>query len=449
MKKKILKIILIVIGFGALTGAGFGIYIYNFTQKSEKISGKQEAIPLNNTTIDLITQGSSDWSSWQGPNFDKKSSFTGIMKDWSKGLKKVWVVKFLCQGDKSATWSAPVICGNVLIVPGRDDTDDLVFCLNAQTGDLFWKGLYKAKTNDNHGPGSRATPVIDENRVYTYGRGGDLVCWNLKDGKILWHKRSEDIGGIEPDWGYSSSPLVIGNKVIIQSGGKVLAAAYNKITGEVLWTTGNGPGGYSPLNVFIADSSLLLFSGEALSGLNRETGAMNWTLPWVVEYKINAATPLSEGNIVFITSGYKKGSMAVKIDKNKPTILWQSKAIEGQQTDPVILDGYVYGYSGNSTSIKGELVCLCLSDGKVMWKTREAGMGTLAYADGYIVCLDIKGNLYLVEARPDKFVKAGELKKAIPDVKHPAWTAPVIANGKLYLRYLQSIVCYDIDEKSY
>jgi hypothetical protein len=130
--------------------------------------------------------------------------------------------------------------------------------------------------------------------------------------------------------------------------------------------------------------------------------------------------PLSEGNIVFITSGYKKGSMAVKIDKNKPTILWQSKTIEGQQTDPVILDGYVYGYSGNSTSIKGELVCL-----------------------------DIKGNLFLVEASTEKFVKAGELKKAIPDVKHPAWTAPVIANGKLYLRYLQSIVCYDIDEKSY
>ena len=449
MKKKIVRIVLIVIGIGALIGAGFGIYIYNFTQKSEKISGKQEAIPLKNTTADLITKGSSDWISWQGQNFDKKSSFTGIHNDWSKGLKKVWEVNFLCQGNKSATWSAPVIRGNVLIVPGRDDTDDLLFCLSAVTGELFWKGSYEAKTNDNHGPGARATPVIDDDRVYTYGRGGDLVCWNLQDGKILWHKRAADIGGIEPDWGYSSSPLVIGNKVIIQAGGKILAAAYDKITGEVLWTSGNGPGGYSPLNVFIADSSLLLFSGEALSGLNRETGAMNWTLPWVVEYKINAATPLSEGNIAFITSGYNKGSMAVKIDKNKPTVLWQSKAIEGQQTDPVILDDYVYGYSGNSSSNKGELVCLRLSDGKVMWKTSEAGMGTLAYADGYLVCLDIKGNLYLVEATPDKIVKAGEIKKAIPDVKHPAWTAPVIANGKLYLRYLQSIVCYDIDSESY
>ena len=371
MKKKIVKIVLIVIGIGALIGAGFGIYIYNFTQKSEKISGKQEAIPLKNTTADLITKGSSDWISWQGQNFDKKSSFTGIHKDWSKGLKKVWEVNFLCQGNKSATWSAPVIHGNVLIVPGRDDTDDLIFCLNAQTGELFWKGSYEAKTNDNHGPGARATPVIDDNRVYTYGRGGDLVCWNLQDGKILWHKKAADIGGIEPDWGYSSSPLVTGNKVIIQAGGNALAAAYDKITGEVLWTSGNGPGGYAPLNVFAADSGLLLFSGEALSGLNRETGAVNWTLPWIVEYKITAATPLAEGNTVFITSGYKKGSMAVKIDNNKPTVLWQSKAIEGQQTDPVILDGYVYGYSGNGSSNRGELVCLRLSDGKVMWKTAK------------------------------------------------------------------------------
>ena len=449
MKKKLLKTILIVIGIFALIGAGFGIYIYNFTQKSEKISGKLEAIPLKNITVDLITRGSSDWSCWHGPNFDKKSSFTGIVKDWSKGLKKVWEVNFLCQGDQTATWSAGVVLGKVLVVPGRDKNNDLVFCLNSETGELFWKGSYEARTNDNHGPGARATPAIDGERVYTYGRGGDLVCWSLQDGKILWHKKAHDIGGIEPDWGYSSSPLVTGNKVIIQAGGKVLAAAYNKITGEVLWTSGNGPGGYAPLNVFLSDSSLLLLSGEALSGLNSETGTTNWTLPWKVDYNVNAALPLSEGNTIFVTSGYGKGSMAVRVEKNKPVVLWESKALEGQQTDPVILNGYVYGYSGNSSSNRGNLVCLRLSDGNIMWKTGEAGMGTLAYADGYLTCLDIKGNLSLVEASPDKFVKAGEFKKALPDVKHPAWTAPVIANGKLYLRYLQSIICYDIDSESY
>lgn len=449
MKKKTIKIILIVVCALVLFGAGFAFYIYNFTQKSEKIRGKQEAIPMKTMEVDLITKGSSDWISWQGENFDKKSAFTGIVKDWSHGLKKEWEVNFLCQGDQTASWSAPVIQGKVLVVPGRDDKDDLVFCLNSETGELFWKGSYEARTKDNHGPGARATPVIDGERAYTYGRGGDLVCWNIQDGRILWHKVASEIGGIEPDWGYSSSPLVFGNKVIVQVGGKALSAAYDKFTGEVLWTTENGPGGYSPLNVFLADSSILLLSGETLSGINRETGTTKWTLPWKVDYNMNATTPLSEGKIVFITSGYGKGSMAVKVEDSKPVVLWESKDLEGQQTDPVIMDGYVYGYSGASSSNRGNLVCLRLSDGKLMWKTGEAGMGTLAYADGYLVCLDIKGNLYLIEANPEKFVKAGQFKKAIPNVKHPLWTAPVIANGKLYIRNLQSIVCYDLRSDSY
>ena len=90
MKNKIVKIILIVAGIAIPIVAGVGIYIYNFTQKSEKISGKKETIPLKSKAIESITRGSSDWSSWQGQNFDKKSSFTGIVKDWSKGLKKEW-----------------------------------------------------------------------------------------------------------------------------------------------------------------------------------------------------------------------------------------------------------------------------------------------------------------------------------------------------------------------
>jgi outer membrane protein assembly factor BamB len=444
MKKKILKIVLFVIGIGALLAAISGIFLYNFTQKSEKLTGKQEAIPLNNNTLAPITKGEADWNSWQGPDFNKINSSTGILKDWSKGLKKVWEVNFLCQDNQTATWSAPVVSGNVLIVPGRDEKNDLVFCLDALTGELRWKGQYEARTKDNHGPGARATPVIDGDRVYTYGRNGDLVCWSLQDGRILWHNEAAKIGGVEPGWGFSSSPLVTGNKVIVQVGGKILAAAFDKYTGETLWTSGSGPGGYAPLNLFTADSSLLFLSGESISGLNRETGEVNWTLPWMVEYNMTATTPLAEGNIVFVTSGYNKGCMAVKIANNKPSVLWQNNAIEGQQTDPVILNGYVYGYSGTGSSNKGELVCLRLSDGKTMWKTAEAGVGTFACADGCLVCLDIKGNLYLVEARPDRFVKAGDFKKAIPDVKHPAWTAPVIANGKLYLRYLQSIVCYDI-----
>jgi outer membrane protein assembly factor BamB len=319
-----------------------------------------------------------------------------------------------------------------------------VICLNSETGEIIWKGSYEVKTNTNHGPGARATPFIDNDRVYTYGRSGDLVCWNLIDGKMLWHKNVTDSGGVEPDWGYSSSPLVYGNKVIVQAGGKALAIAYDKLTGGVLWTSGNGPGGYAPLTFMKTDSTFLFFSGEALSGINKETGVINWSVPWVVDYKMNASMPAYEGNTIFVTSGYDKGCMAVKAETNKASVLWESKAIQGMHSDPLILNGYVYGYSGNSSSNHGNLVCLRLSDGKEMWNSTAVGNGTFAYADGFLVCFDIKGNLYLVEAKPDKFVKSGEFKKAMPSVRNPSWTAPVIANGRLYLRYLQHLICYDI-----
>jgi outer membrane protein assembly factor BamB len=444
MKKKYIRILLIVAGIILVVIAGIAYFLFNLTQRSEKIDGRQGPIPQKRESIGFVTKGNSDWICRQGKNFDRKSSFTGLKKNWSGGLNKLWEVNFLCQGNQTATWSAPVVQGNLLVVPGRDEKNDLVFCLNSETGELIWEGSYEAEAKDNHGPGARATPFIDSSRVYTFGRSGDLVCWNLLDGKMLWHKKVSDIGGIEPDWGHSSSPLVYGNKVIVQTGGKSLAAAYDKFTGEVIWKSGKGFAGYAAPNVFRPDSSILLFSGAALSGINSETGEIIWTLPWIVDYKVNASIPLSEGDTVFVTSGYGKGSMAINIENKKARVLWESKVLEGQHTDPVIVNGYVYGYSGNSTVNKGALECLRLSDGKEMWKSSEVGIGEFAYSDGYLVCFDVKGNLYLVQATPEKFIKDGELKMAMPSVKNASWTAPVIANGKLYLRYLQNIICYNI-----
>jgi outer membrane protein assembly factor BamB len=445
MNNKKRRIILFIATIIALLIGIAGYYMYNFTQGSENLVGNRQSIPDKTSAKDRLSTGNSDWTSWQGENYDKKSQFTGLKKDWSAGLKKLWEVNFLCQDDQTATWSAGVVRGKTLIIPGRDEKNDLVFCLDSETGKLIWKGSCEAPTNTNHGPGARATPVIDTDKVYTYGRGGDLVCWNLADGRILWHKKVADTGGVEPDWGYSSSPLLYGNKVIVQTGGNALAVAYDKINGEVLWKSGTGFGGYAPLNVFTADSSLLLFSGEALSGLNAETGDVYWSVPWLVDYKVNASIPVSEGNIVFVTSGYSKGCMAIEVVNKKAKVLWESHSIEGQHSDPVIVNGYVYGYSGNSSRNNGSLVCLRLSDGKEMWSSKEVGTGTFAFADGYLVCLDINGNLSLVEVNPEKFVLSGRIEKALASVKHPAWTAPFIANGKLYLRYLQSIVCYSLE----
>jgi len=429
--KRSLKIILVVVSIVLIIIGYIGYQVYIITMGSEKLTGKLENIPSKMSSVPPITKGNSDWPNWRGANFDGKSLTTGIKTDWSNGLKKLWHINYLCQDQSTASWSTPVVQGNRLIVPGRDEKNDLVFCINADTGELIWLGSYEAKAESSHGPGSRATPFINEDRIYTFGRSGDLVCWKLEDGKLLWRKNVKDAGGAEPDWGYSTT----------------LVIAYDKITGNLIWKSMEGDAGYAAaiaMNVE-GETKLIIYHGKGLSCLNPSDGKAHWTLPWPTDYGVNATTPICYKDIIFHTSGYKMGCEALKVTRNGYSVLWKNKAMQAQHSDPILIDGYIYGYSGESGRNVGQFKCLELSSGKEMWSTNLIGQGTTTFTNGHLICQDLKGNLTLVNPDPSGFKKIGEIKSAISDVKNPAWTVPVIANGKLYLRYLQQLICYKLD----
>lgn len=444
--KRSTKIILVIVAIVLIIAIYFGYQGYKMAMGSEPLSGKKESIPTKISKIPPVTKGIADWTNWRGNNFEGKSATKGIQTDWSKGLKKEWQVNFLCQDQSTASWSAPVIQGNRLIVPGRDEKNDLVFCLNSDTGELIWMGSYESNAGTSHGPGSRATPFINEGRVYTYSRSGDLACWQLEDGKLLWRKNVRDLGGVEPTWGLSTTPLVIDNKVIVQGGGKALVVAYDKVSGDLLWKSMEGDAGYAaaiPINIE-NETKLLIYHGNGLSCLEPSDGKVLWTAPWATDYGVNATTPIVYNDIVFHTSGYKMGCEALKVSKKGYTLLWKNKAMEAQHSDPILIDGYIYGYSGESLRNVGQFKCIELSTGKEMWSTGEIGQGTTTFADGSLICLNLKGTLYLLKPDPSGFKKMGEIQSALSEVKNPAWTVPVISNGKLYLRYLQQLVCYKL-----
>jgi len=445
--KRSVKIILAIIAVVLVSAAYFGYQIYQSVMGSEQIVGKQEGIPTPMTPTPPITAGIADWTNWRGENFEGKSTAIGIQTDWSKGLQKIWDINYLCQDNGTASWAAAVVQGNRLIIPGRDEKNDLVFCINADTGELIWKGSYEAEAGSSHGPGSRATPFINENRVYTFGRSGDLVCWQLEDGKLLWHKNVKDAGGSEPQWGFSTTPLVFKNMVIVQGGGKALVIAYDKTTGDLLWKSMEGEAGYSAAITMNIENEvkLLIYHGTGLSCLNPSDGKPLWTTPWATEYNVNATTPIVSGDIVYHTSGYKMGCEALKVTKNGYTVVWKSNVMEAQHSDPILIDGYIFGYSGESSRNNGQFKCIELLTGKEMWSTNDIGQGTTTFVDGHLICLDIKGNLFLVKPDPTEFKQIGKIKSAIEGVKNPAWTVPVVANGKLYLRYLQKLVCFKLD----
>ena len=127
--KRTWKIILSVISILVLLIAIFIYYSYKSIYNSEKIDGKRDKIPNEIAGLAEINKGIADWPNWRGQYFDGKSSLAGIKTDWSDGLDKLWEVNFLCQGQATASWSAPVIVGNKLVIPGRDEKNDLVFCI--------------------------------------------------------------------------------------------------------------------------------------------------------------------------------------------------------------------------------------------------------------------------------------------------------------------------------
>jgi len=444
--KKIWKIILGISAALLIVVVLFGYNVYKNVMGSETLPGSQSAIPVNSEPIPAITKGNADWPNWRNSGFDGKINMPGIKTDWTGGLKKLWSIDYLCQGNATASWASLVVQGNRIIVPGRDEKNDLVFCLNAESGKLIWKGEYESPAGDSHGPGARATPFINEDKVYTYGRSGDLACWQLLDGKLLWHKNVKDVGGAEPDWGLSSTPMVFENEVVVQGGGKALVVAYDKLTGDVLWKSLEGASGYSATIPITLDSTqyLLVYHAVGLSCLDPKDGKELWQVPWVTDYGVNASTPAIDKDLVFITSGYGKGCQLLKVTKDNYKILWTNTAIASQHSDPFIIDGHIYGYSGQSGQNKGDFKCLDLRSGKELWSSQEIGWGTAVAVNEYIVCLDIKGNLFLIKPDPSGLKKVAEFKKAIPDVSHPEWTVPVAANGKLYLRYMQHLICYDL-----
>lgn len=419
----------------------------NIVAGTEGLSGESSVIPEVTSDIkDSLQYGDTDWVSWYGPDGDRVARENGIQADWSNGLKKVWEVNYLCQGNSSASWSAPVIQGNRLIVSGRDTENDLVFSLNPNNGDLIWFQSYSTNASSSHGSGPRATPFIDSDRVYTFGRGGDLFCWRLFDGEILWRKNVTDEGGEAPTWGYSSSPLVVDNLVLVQGGGDCRTIAYDKMTGDVVWKSGSGIAGYAALSEMnIAGNQIVLaFHGTGLAAVTVEEGTELWNKDWTTRYNVNATTPVVVEDKVLITSGYGTGSMLLAIKSDRADSLWDSKAFSAHHSDPHIIDGYIYGYSGDSFQNKGAFKCIDLKTGEEKWSTNEIGWGTCVLVDGYLLCSDIKGNIALVRPSPSKFIKLTSLPSALGDIKGPVWTTPVVSNGHLYLRFKQKLVCYNI-----
>ncbi len=411
-----------------------------------------------------------DWPEWMGSQRDGEWRETGLVKTFpASGPPVRWRVKV------GGGYAGPAVVGKYVYVTdkqlpaGQKDpanpfardrlaATERVLCLNDTDGSVVWKHEYDCPYTVSYPAGPRTTPLVRDGRVYNLGAEGHLFCFDAETGKVIWSKHfATDFGTKTPVWGFSSNPILDGDKLIVFVGGKgSTAMAFHKDTGKELWRsldseTEHGPGYSSPIIIEAGGKrQLIVWHPAGLSSLDPETGKPYWTQPMTLQSGMSISTPRLSGDELFVSAFYN-GSMLLKLDDKEPTssVLWRRHGQNERLTDalhcvistPVIDNGHIYGVCSY-----GELRCLDLKNGDRKWETFAATSGKSARwgsafitknGDRYIL-FNEQGDLILADLTPKGY---HEISRAhLLDPTGPAqrrdvvWVHPAFAHKNVYVR---------------
>jgi outer membrane protein assembly factor BamB len=401
-----------------------------------------------------------DWPQWQGPDRNAVSKETGLLKEWPKGGPPlVWQIKGLGGGD-----SAPSAAGGRLFGMGNRGEDEIVWALSEKDGSQVWAmrvspAYQQQAAQGKEGPG--CTPTVVGDLLFVEGLAGDVACLQVKDGKVVWQRSlAKDFGGSIPRWSYRESPLVDGDKVIVTPGGEdATLVALEKATGKTIWKTqvpGNPKAAYSSAIAidFEGQRQYVQFTARALVGVAASDGKFLWRYDRVANgMGINCSTAIYHDGMVFDASAYGAGGALIKLSKDasgvKAEEAYLTKKMQNHHGGMIVLDGSLYGANGGNEG--GALVCLDFKTGNVLWDERDdpdrrAPKGSIALADGRFYYRTEKGAVLLIEPSPKQYIERGRFDQPNRSPQ-PAWSHPVIANGKLYIRDQDILFCYDVKAK--
>lgn len=387
-----------------------------------------------------------DWPHWRGPNHDGHSAETGLLKSWpDEGPALKWMTKGLGGG-----YSAPAVVKGKIYGMGYRGDDEVAWAYDAASGKEVWSvKLGPANREIDYSEGPRATPAVDGDRLYVLGLGGNLVCLST-DGKISWQKDlNKDLGGeMMSEWGYSESPLVDGDKVVcMPGGGQGTVAALDKTTGKVLWRSADlkDTAAYTSLVPVELGGKrqYVALTGETLAGVEAASGKILWKAERAGRTAV-VPTPVVKDGEIWASSGYGVGShmFEVKVDGGKFSAeeAYASRSLKNDHGGAIRIGDHVYAASGPA------FVCMEMKTGKIAWKARSVGNGSLTYADGHLYLRGERGPIALIEPNPEKYIEKSRFDQ--PDRSEAkSWAHPVISDGVLYLRDQNLLLAYDIKAK--
>jgi outer membrane protein assembly factor BamB len=390
-----------------------------------------------------------DWPQWRGPNRDGKSADTGLLKEWPAGGPKLaWKATGLGKGYANMS-----VAAGRLFTMGDKEGAGYVMALAPADGKILWATKVGAAGSPDPSewshPGPRCTPTVSGDLVFAADAWGEMVCVTAADGKEQWRKSfSKDFGGKPPTWGYSESPLVDGEQVVVTPGGQSGAmVALDKKTGRTLWQSKDFTDDAHYSSIVPADiggtRQYVQLTAASVVGISAKDSSVLWKAP----RKGNVAvipTPIAAENLIYVTSGYNAGCNLFKVtsDAGKFSVeqVYANRFMGNHHGGVVKVGDYLYGYSDS----KG-LACQNFQTGEIVWSEKEKiKKGCVSYADGALYCREEEtGTMILLDASPAGYKEKGRFPQ--PDrAKEMAWPHPTIANGKLYLRDQDTLLCYEV-----
>jgi outer membrane protein assembly factor BamB len=378
---------------------------------------------------------------------EDRSPDTGLLKQWpAGGPKRLWLNE-----NAGLGYAGFAIVGGQLYTMGLRDDQELLLALDAATGKEKWATPIGPKYGNKWGDGPRGTPTVDGEHIYALGGQGILLCARVADGKAVWQKSlTKDLGGKLQDWGYTESPLIVGNLVLCTPGGSQgTMAGLDKQTGAPVWRTKDLTDNAqysSPILVQHAGKPhVVQLVMKKYFGVDPADGRVVWTQDFQAGRVAVIPTPIYHENQVFVTAGYGAGCSSVTLDPaGTATLAYENKVMKNHHGGVIRVGDHLYGHSDGYG-----WVCQEFKTGKEVWVHKGFRKGAVAYADGMLYCLaEDNGELALVEASTQGWTEHGRFKLE-PQTKQRSpdgriWTHPVVINGRLYLRDQELLSCYDV-----
>ncbi len=408
------------------------------------------AAPLQNAPPPDASAGSPQWRGASRQGIAPAGSFR---TDWDKNPpKELWRVPI------GGGFGSCSVVGGRLYVQDRQDDQDRVVCLDTASGKTLWSHAYDARpagSDGNYANGPRATPTVAGNWVFIVGGDGQLLALEASGDKVSvkWrHDLLAEFDAPMPQWGVAGSPLVAGELVIVQPGGKNGAVvAFDRNTGTVKWKAGANPPSYSsPVLASVGgQETLFAFMGDELLAVRLTDGKVTGRYPWATQFGANIATPLVVGEYVFISSSYGMGCALLRAEKSGDEVklvkVYERRGRGGYQNHhatSVYKDRHLFGTDGLRGD--GGLKCIAFETGQEIpgWDGSELKQSSVILAGDHLLVQTARGDLCLVEANAKEFNLVCQLSKVLSGKNN--WATPTLVDGRIYLRDEGHVVCLDV-----